>query len=98
MVHKFNFSHALAALKGGKKVARQSWNGANQWVTVSNLETARVHSKQLWSKNNEHFAEEVGGFVEVPPCLSIKNAQDQIQMGWVPSQGDLFANDWVIVD
>lgn len=29
-------------------------------------------------------------------CLGIRNAQGLMQPGWVPSQGDIFANDWEI--
>lgn len=30
-------------------------------------------------------------------CLGIKNAQGLMQPGWVPSQGDMTAEDWIIV-
>ena len=33
---------------------------------------------------------------KVAPCITLKNAQDMIIMGWIPSAGDLFANDWMI--
>lgn len=31
------------------------------------------------------------------PYLVLKNAQGIIQPGWIPSQGDLFADDWEIL-
>lgn len=31
------------------------------------------------------------------PCLGLKNAQGNMQPGWVPSQGDIFATDWYIL-
>lgn len=31
-------------------------------------------------------------------CLALKNARDEMQPGWVPSQGDLFATDWYVVN
>lgn len=31
-------------------------------------------------------------------CLALKNAKNEMQPGWVPSQGDLFANDWYVVN
>lgn len=94
---KHSFGDALTAIKNGFKVARSGWNAANQWVTASNLTTGSIPAGNFWAKHNADFAEENGGFAEVPPCMTIKNAQGQIQMGWVPSQGDLFANDWVIL-
>ena len=31
------------------------------------------------------------------PCLALKNARGVMQLGWAPSQGDMFATDWVNV-
>lgn len=32
------------------------------------------------------------------PCLALRNAQGKIQPGWVPSQGDMFAQDWTTAE
>ena len=37
------------------------------------------------------------GVYNTAKCLALKNAQDIMQPGWVPSQGDLFADDWQII-
>mgnify|MGYP000579516010 CR=1 FL=1 len=47
--------------------------------------------------DQEEAAEENGGFMDVEPYFALKTAQKTIQMGWVPSIGDLSANDWVIL-
>lgn len=91
------FSDALKELKEGERIARSAWNDL-QWLTVSNIGTAEVRADNFWSPHNAAFARENGGTATVMPCITIKNVQDQIQMGWVPSQGDLFANDWVVLD
>ena len=95
---EMTFSDALTMLKLGHRVARSGWNAANQWLSVSNLNTADVPADRFWSPHNREYAEQNGGSAQVPPCITIKNAQGQVQMGWVPSQGDLFANDWVILE
>lgn len=33
---------------------------------------------------------------EMQDCFALKNAQGEMQPGWVPSQGDLFATDWTL--
>lgn len=38
----FDFGKALEALKAGKKVARQGWNGKGMWL---NLQVPDAHSK-----------------------------------------------------
>ena len=35
---------------------------------------------------------------EYNPCICLFNAQGKHQPGWVPSQGDMAANDWSIVN
>ena len=37
------------------------------------------------------------GTYNTAKCLALKNAQDIMQPGWVPSQGDLFTDDWQII-
>lgn len=93
-----SFSDALTLLKRGYRVARKNWNANNQWLSVSNLDTAAVEAKNFWSPHNREYAEQNGGVAIVAPCITIKNAQGLIVMGWVPSQGDLFANDWMTVE
>lgn len=92
------FDAALYALKQGHKVSRIGWNASGQWLSVSNLNTAEVPADRFWSPHNRAYAEQKGGTATVMPCITIKNAQGQIQMGWIPSQGDLFADDWVILE
>lgn len=94
----FSFSVALRALKNGKKVMRKGWNGKDQWLSVSNLITNEVEADNFWSKHNADFARSNGGSALVAPCITLKNAQNQIVMGWVPSAGDLFADDWMIAE
>lgn len=93
-----SFSTAVEALKSGFRVQRQGWNGKDMWLSVSNLSTATVYAENFWSPHNAFYAAENGGEAEVPPCITIKNAKGQIQMGWLPSQEDIFAEDWVILD
>lgn len=93
----FDFSEALSALKDGKRVARAGWNGKNMWLSVSNLNTAVVPADRFWSPHNREYAENNGGEAQVPPCITIKNAKGQVQMGWNPSQEDLFAKDWQVI-
>lgn len=92
-----DFSDALKSLKLGQRIARQGWNGADMWLSVSNLQTSIVAAENFWSPHNAKYAEQRGGSAAVPPCITMKNAQGEIQMGWLPSQQDLFARDWVVL-
>lgn len=95
---QLDFSDALRALKFGYRVQRSGWNAKDQWLAVSNPESAVVDAANFWSPHSRAYAERNGGSAVVPPCILIKNAQGEIQMGWAPSPGDMFANDWVVIE
>lgn len=79
-----DFSDALMWLKEGKRVQRAGWNGSNQWVELvrnSGLVFRSEHDSTAFS---------------VADGLVLKNAQG-IVVQWVPSIGDLMADDWQVV-
>lgn len=79
-----DFSDALMWLKEGKRVSRSGWNGSNQWVELvrnSGLVFRSEHDSTAFS---------------VADGLVLKNAQG-IVVQWVPSIGDLMADDWQVV-
>jgi len=93
----FSFDNALVLLKSGAKVARRGWNGQDQWIAINGYKPHVVPADQFWSKHNAEYAKDNGGTAEVLPCITLKNAQGQIVMGWIPSTGDLLAEDWCLV-
>ena len=101
MQEEMGFSDALLALKRGEKVARAGWNGKDQWVcAMSGLKLPPNNSTEPGPKVNDRTAQFIG--VDQPldsqPYLVLKNQQGKWQPGWVPSQGDLFAHDWMLVE
>jgi hypothetical protein len=79
-----NFGQAIEALKVGKRVAREGWNGKGMWLVL-------IHP------GNAHHASAAGRF-PMQPCIGMKTAQGDMQPGWLVSQADMFADDWVEVD
>lgn len=93
-----NFGHALLALKNGKKVARSGWNGKGMWLSLSCADSRSVEAGLFWSKNNQQYAEQQGGYAVVLPSITMKTATgDEILMGWLASS-DMLADDWQIVE
>lgn len=91
------FGLALAGTMKGYRACRAGWNGAGQWVAMSPGSKA-LPAERFWNPNNRAFAAgQPGGVADVVPCMTMKNAQGEIVMGWAPSQGDLFATDWVLL-
>lgn len=79
-----SFSCALDLIKKGNRVQRLNWSGAGQWV-------------MLMQPSAASFKE---GVINLPikECIGLKNAQGEVQPGWVPSIGDLLAEDWQQVE
>ena len=93
-----SFGSAISALKVGKKVARSGWNGKGMWLTLSCSSSKIVKADDIWAPHNREFAIANGGEIQVDPYITMKTAQNTIQSGWLASQADMLADDWVIVD
>ncbi len=86
-----NFSEALIAVKDGEKILRSGWNGANQFVIK-----AGGYTLNELSPDSDYARSGIDGEITIAPYLILKNAQGIMQPGWIPSQGDLFADDWKV--
>lgn len=95
-----DFGDAIRALKRGYRVARIGWNGKGMWLSLSGeLDGTLVPANRLWSQHNKSFAEtECDGWATVLPCITMKTADDKILMGWLASQSDMLAEDWVVLE
>lgn len=82
----FNFGEALKYLKRGMKVARQGWNGKDQYLIYI----------QPWDNKYYDVIEK-----EIPGTLydyvAIKTNYNAI-VPWLASQTDMLAEDWVFVE
>ena len=83
-----NFGKAIEVLKTGKKVARKGWNGKTQYIELaSNISYLNVNNEVV---NCEHDA--IGN-----KAIAFVGTSG-VQMGWLASQADMLAEDWVIVE
>lgn len=56
----------------------------------------RRHRFRLVTANAEH-ARQSGGTATVLPSITMKTATGEILMGWLASQSDMLATDWVVL-
>ena len=87
MTNGMNFGQAIEALKEGKKVAREGWNGKGMYLFLMKGEDLTAA-----------LCEVDDG---VPPCTSsicMKTAQNTFTVGWLASQTDMLSEDWTIVE
>lgn len=94
---KMDFGDAIQALKQGHAVARQNWNGKGMWIALGEGNPV-LEADKFWNPHSKQHALNQGGTAAVAPYIIFKNAQDEIQMGWQPSQQDVLSVDWLIID
>lgn len=89
------FGQAINHLKMGHKVARAGWNGKNMFLWLKPAATV----KSEWCKDPElkTLAEANGGEIEALGTICMKTADNKILSGWLASQTDMLANDWMVL-
>mgnify|MGYP000368518087 CR=1 FL=1 len=97
-----SFGDALALLKLGYKVKRTNWNANNMWLALQ--EGTVISATEARGGAAKHYANEILPLptrdikqIRLLPHIDMKNAQNQIVVGWQPSQADMLSNDWQIV-
>lgn len=95
-----NFSQALELLKQEKKLTRKNWNAPGQFVVMMPaLYLPPYNTQDTNRKVNDRTAKWIGEDTPLysQPYFALFNAQGKWQPGWVPSTGDLFAEDWEVL-
>ena len=79
----------------GKRITRKGWNGEGQFV--------RFEDVTAWERGSGQIAVNDGNAPIRSYCLvfHFKNrhtGETGVQVGWLASQGDMKANDWVVLE
>jgi hypothetical protein len=85
-----NFSEALIMIKSGNQLTRSSWNGKGLFVFLVAGSQFKVNRAPLLGIFEE------GTEVTYNPHIDIRTANGSIST-WVPSIGDVMAEDWKLV-
>lgn len=98
-----DFSEALKLLKQGHPVARKGWKGEKQMLILAG--NYSVLKDQLREKGpiTKKFVESEGlKGMYIHPHIDIwsrgKDGMGSYVSGWVPTQSDMFAEDWYKVE
>jgi hypothetical protein len=97
LANGMTFGHAIEAAKKGSKIARAGWNGKGMWVSHSPGH-AGLKAEDIWTPNVKEVAIANGGDIDILPYFNMKTADNKIQCGWLASQSDMLADDWMIVE
>ena len=95
-----DFGDALRALKEGKKVARQGWNGKGMFLWMK----PATEVKSEWCKDPllKQLADDNGGSIPALGTICMytheSNGRRAILTGWLASQSDMLMEDWIVVE
>jgi len=104
-----NFGQAIEAAKTGKRIARQGWNGKGMFVfqrpadeldlemIVHRVKSLPQSVKDFFALQNEQ-GRDGSSKVKFTAYLCMYAADGSIVNGWLASQTDMLAEDWVILD
>ncbi len=90
-----NFGEALEALKKGDRIQREGWNGKGMYLCL--VEGSTINHSQARSGAAKAIADE--GFVHINICphIDMRAADGSCVVGWLASQTDMLAEDWVVL-
>ena len=83
-----SFGLAIEAVKMGKKIARDGWNGKNQYVELASCISYKNGAGEIVNVEHDAIGNKALAFV----------GTSGVQMGWLASQADMLADDWKIVE
>ena len=92
-----NFSDALTLLKAGAKITRKGWNGKGMYLW---LKPATMVQEE-WCKDKilKQIAHDNGGSIPALGTICMythdSSGRKAILTGWLASQADLLADDWL---
>lgn len=98
-MNKLNFGQAIEALKQGKAVAREGWNGKGMFLILAGGYSVPKDKLRPNTKIDASFLESRGvEEMKIVPHIDMWTAQNTYVSGWLASQTDMLAEDWQIVE
>lgn len=82
-----DFGWAIMIVKAGKKAQRIGWNGKGQYIQIATGISFTNPNGEVINAEHEAIGNKAIAFV----------GTSGIQMGWLASQADMLAEDWVEV-
>lgn len=81
----FSFGEAIKYLKRGMKLRRKGWNGKNQYVELASNISYITADGEVINADHDAIGNKALAFV----------GTSGVQLGWLASQADMLADDWI---
>ena len=83
-----DFGEAIKCLKEGMSVARKGWNGKTQYIQLASGISYKSPDGEIVNCEHDAIGNKAIAFI----------GTSGVQMGWLASQADMLAEDWVVVE
>lgn len=87
-VNTFSFGEAIKYLKRDMKVARKGWNGKKQYIQLATGISYKTADNEIVNCEHDAIGNKAIAFV----------GTSGVQMGWLASQADMLAEDWIFAE
>ena len=84
----FGFDEAIKYLKRGHKVCREGWNGKKQYIQLATKISYKTADGEIVNCEHNAIGNQAIAFV----------GTSGVQMGWLASQADMLAEDWMFAE
>ena len=81
------FGMAIDHVKEGRRIARKGWNGVDQYVELATQISYMNAKGEIVNSRHVNIGNKALAFV----------GTGGVQLGWLASQADMLADDWMIV-
>lgn len=81
-----NFGEAINVMKNGGRVSRSGWNGKAQYIELATDISYKNPDGEIINANHDAIGNKAIAFV----------GTSGVQLGWLASQADMLADDWVV--
>lgn len=89
------FGIAIEMLKKGEKVARKGWNGKGMFIILVNgTNNVKPYDGTPYKEVCDFKGKTE---INILPHIDMYSATDEMVVGWLASQTDMLAEDWVVV-
>lgn len=82
-----DFGGAIKALKEGHKLQRKGWNGKGQYIELATNISYKNSEKEEINAEHKDIGNKAIAFV----------GTSGVQLGWLASQADMLAEDWIVI-
>lgn len=87
MRSKNGFDYAIQRVKDGYKMQREGWNGKGQYIELATNVSFKRPNGEVVNVDHEAMGNKAIAF----------HGTSGVQLGWLASQSDMLAEDWIEV-